>query len=534
MFDHVEGKNNSWLNITPDILLGIVARLDHISRINVAIAYPGIFLRPGFNIFLQDAEQQLRRQEIQRLTPFPYIERHDMRALIYTAIEQDVDLPVIKDMLDTYKSICPTSIDGIWGEYLTAVRPPLAFAAVLGKPQIVSLLVDEGADPFLYSCRPNINDISSMIPHSCVLSGFVHARCQSDGLRMERSLCTTAMTGIFLLEIYPREPDGAIHMRREECAARLYIRGVPIPWGPEPEDGVPDITLYRQLANPVRARFLRLVKVILEPLIPDRGGDPEFNNLLLFALQTAVDFQAYDNNIEMIKYLVDIGAPLTAPGDQVYRTLAVDSANNGNLKTAKYLLDLYLERGLTFEDMGFIITKHEDTLALVQTLYRLLGRSSGRPAHIHHAELLTDAIYARDIPSVGWLIEQGAARPHHMALAIINEDIATLCYLLEGGMSPNDVLLDRNDEYNSWSPLEYAIVAASWPSVRILIQHGARPSSVSALCKAELLEVYEEMFGVDYATAKELVSPDVLRQEYYKAGRIEGDLHQAMYHFILQ
>ncbi|KAI1427850.1 hypothetical protein F5Y12DRAFT_791557 [Xylaria sp. FL1777] len=175
-------QSNTRLDQIPEILLEIISCLDQLSRINLAIAYPKIFLGPAINIFRLDAMELLNWKDwseicanksnmkaenpdpsasidnsneddvnnIEKVNGMTKVEYYQiMMPLLYTAIENDISIPVIREIIAAYVSVCATSIDGIWGGRFLPYLPPLLIARVLRKPRVVSLLIDEGADPSL-------------------------------------------------------------------------------------------------------------------------------------------------------------------------------------------------------------------------------------------------------------------------------------------------------------------------------------------------------------------------------------------------
>ncbi|KAI1192892.1 hypothetical protein F5X97DRAFT_316030 [Nemania serpens] len=271
----------TWIDITPDVLLQIVSDMDPLSRINVAIAYPEIFMRPGFDVFLQDAEQQVRRYNSLSPTPAPFTETPDNWPLLHTAIECDVDIQIVEKILETNMSVCSTSIDGIWGEYFTALRPPLTCAAILGKPRVVKLLLEKGADP-LRLCANNLFRWDFSENHICMLTGMNHTQCTpirgplyAPCLSRETG-CLTPMKAVLARGLQLRSPSSIQshiqHQALEECAMMLYDKGAPLP----PAGCLPSDPFVKQIANLTRGGFFRLAKAILDPLIPLKQGDPAF------------------------------------------------------------------------------------------------------------------------------------------------------------------------------------------------------------------------------------------------------------------
>ncbi|KAI1166726.1 hypothetical protein F5B18DRAFT_605535 [Nemania serpens] len=398
--------------------------MDHLSRINVAIAYPEIFLRPGFNVFLQDAELQVRRYNPSLRNPVPFTEtRHSRhRPLLWAAIENDVDIQVIEELLNTYMSVCPTSVDGIWGEYFTAYSPPLTFAAGMGKPQVVSLLLRKGADP-LRHCMNYTFPSYFLVNRNCKLEATNHAQCEcyhppinpeSDS---DETACLTPMMAAIAKGLRLRS-EGNLQAQAqvqalEECALILYSKGVPLPLANE-------ATLNRVIkrtVNLTRAGFCRLASAILDPLISLKPGDPALRFALYRLLLDACWYQPSDDDIATIEYLLSIGAPLVPESNHYLNTPIHISYLRGHLKTATYLVNRHADQELSLDYQELSLLASKDTLTFVQALFRAMGKGTNSycgtevPTQTLHSILLKEAVDAKDQPAIEWLSEQGCTMP---------------------------------------------------------------------------------------------------------------------------
>jgi hypothetical protein len=123
----------------------------------------------SFNIFTVDAEDYLARSRARNR--MLYTEPQDTWPLLYAAIENDVDIMLIKEIIVAYKKVWPASLDGMWGESLSGVPPPMLFAGILGKPLVVRMLEDEGA-----TRQVTLVDWS-LKSRECCLQGFTHIEC---------------------------------------------------------------------------------------------------------------------------------------------------------------------------------------------------------------------------------------------------------------------------------------------------------------------------------------------------------------------
>lgn len=407
-------KRSTWVDTPPEVLLQIVSELDPLSQLNVAIAYPEIFLRPGFNIFRQDAEQQVRKYNPLLRTPVPFTETPETWPLLWTAIKNDIDIQFIKDMLNIYMSICPTSIDGIWGEYFTALPPPLTFAAAMGRPQVISLLLEKGANPYRH-CTNHIFPTGFLPNCDCRLELTNHAQCATYGRPLdptsdsEDTPCLTSMMAVLAEGIQLSSPASIQAQALEECAMILYDKGVPLPLASLPS---PD-PLILLVANITRAGFCRLARTVLDPLVPLKQGEPAFRVTMYRILLDACWNQPSDDDRAIIEYLVSIGAPLVPDSNLYFDSAAHTSVIHGHMKTAAFLLDQHADQRLSLDYSDISWRASGNTVPFVKALYRAMEGGN----HLHqgrevstqalHSLLLKAAVKAGDEPAVQWLTEQG-------------------------------------------------------------------------------------------------------------------------------
>ncbi|KAI0909518.1 hypothetical protein F4823DRAFT_638850 [Ustulina deusta] len=525
-------QSNTWLDQIPEVLLGIISHLNDSSRINLAIAYPEVFLRPGFNIFEQDAEMQVRRQDIQLgdLTPFDssdpedYNDKvvevegmiRDRRPLLYTAIENNISIPVIREILRAYRNICATSIDGIWSnmtdpsvDYLTLYEIPLIFATGLAKPHVVSLLLDEGANPWLHASidtrtRKNI-----------------HAQCQHGA----DTSCTTAMQVAFFRAAWFLQNCQAL----EECALLLNGSGVPFLMRSQNDGWVRDKFLD-QLSPPLEAGFDRIVRAIVDPEATLRNEQEPFREVLATALRRACSCQKQDDGIDIIEHLVFKGAPLIRdsilpPGERIIpfeQTLVGTALSHDSFRTAAFLLEYHICTyvPIDFESLAFNYLHElefgyldsfdvsEGLLRIVKDLYGAMIHAAGggfsflrgRKASFEelHSCLLTEVIFARNPATTQWLITKIVETPGQLPT-----DLSAL---------DGDVERAQADHRHMWK-----LVGSS---------------SICLQIKERLAKTFKTMYDpMTYEQSSQTITSDMLQPEYFASRN--SDRRRALFHYLL-
>ncbi|KAI0453751.1 hypothetical protein F5B21DRAFT_525556 [Xylaria acuta] len=541
----------NWLQKPPELLLIILSDMDQSSRINVVMAYPEVFLRPGFNVYLQDAEDAVRRNNRHTDPTVPLVITRSMRPLYYTAVEDGINISAIEDMLRVYTTLCPSSVDGVWGQSPTTLPPPLIHAASLGRPQVVSLLLDLGANPLL-RCGPH--NYRAVVPADCSLAGFTHAQCQPllAATQPHRTNCITAI-GAALFKGFELRSHNSEHQGLEECALILYRAGAPIPDGGIQLNPAVDPALEQQLYYPIRAGFYSLVRAILDPLVPLRQGQFGFSTVLYYGLTIAINFQKSDDNRNIIEYLVGIGSLLVKPenhGPFSDNTHAHLASMLGHTKTANYLLERYITQGVALEYGSFGLHKSRDLITFVQTLYGAMrwgGFLQGKQVSGNdlHEFLLAQAIRSKDDPSIQWLIDQKVGTLINVHYAIIQDNDAALHALIRAGLSPNATTTMsvatalKFGLYTTFSatgtptetPLNLALRLKRFNMACFLIHHGADPSLVSNKVKEQLVKVFLARYNMAYADSKQQITPAMLRPEYFAIH--DADRTLAMFHYVI-
>ncbi|KAH8163504.1 hypothetical protein CIB48_g4737 [Xylaria polymorpha] len=543
---------SSYFQQPPEVLLIILSGMDHTSRLETAIAYPEVFLRPGFNVFLQDAEDQVRRQQRHPDPTVPLVIPRSSRPLLYTAIDNNMDIAVIENLLRVYIHYCPTSIDGIWGQALTTLPSFLTYATTVGRPQVVSLLLDWGADPLIL-CGPR--GFTAGNPVDCSLADFSHAQCQplNPGAQITGTTCITALGAALLQGIDIRSRDSQ-HEGVEECALILYRAGLPIPSG-----GNMLSALALQLYFPIRAGFRSLVEDIIDPLIPLRRTQRAFQNSLYYGLTLAVNFQKSDDFRPIIDYLLGIGCNLVKDlyVNQIHKNSHAHVAYSlGHLRTATLLLERYFATGrIRLDFTPFRLYNSPDLMPFVQALYRAMsvgGSVDGQLGPMRMSgdklqeSLLAQVIIENRKEAVEWLVDQGVGTLTHVFFAILRDKNEALGTLVRSGLSINEssnlspevAFRFRLAMHNAVrdaipeTPLNLALRVRRWEMACYLIYSGADPALVADAVKEMLLREFEAQYNVTYAYSRQQMDPDTVLQPGDFAAYDE-DRKIALFYYVL-
>ncbi|KAI8948980.1 hypothetical protein F4801DRAFT_603834 [Xylaria longipes] len=512
--------------------------MDQASRINTVLAHPEVFLRPGFNVYLQDAEDQVRRQQRHANPTVPFVVRRSERPLLYTTIENNIHISVIRDILTVYSNFYPTSIDGVWGQPLTTLPPPLIHAVSLGRPEVVSLLLGLGANPQI-ACGPH--NYRTSIP--------------LDATAAPLQSITPIEAALFRgVEIRSHNQE---HQDIEECAMILHRAGVPLPDGGANQ--TVDAALERRLTYPVRAEFYNLVRAILDPLVPLRQGQPSFRTVLYNMLTFAVTYQKSDDVRNTIEYLVGIGSFLVDPSDNQRpyhgNTLAHVASQLGHVKTATFLLEQYTNQGVSLDYDTFEVQRSPNLVNFVQALYRAMspgGFQQGKALSGKdlHESLLYKLIRSKDDASSQWLVEQKVGTMMHVHFALIMNNYAALQALIRLGLplnTPTSITVEDAMRYGLWgtmtvtgmtlagtlaeTPLNLALRLERYEMACFLIHHGADASLVFDKVKQALSRNFPGRFSTTYVKGREKITPDMLRPEYFAT--YDWDRSFAMFYYVL-
>jgi hypothetical protein len=461
---YVERK--SFDKLPNDIILQLIPLMDQSSRLNLALAFPQRFLNEDpvvgafiFNIFRYDAEQQVLKHSHATSAKAKYIQ-----PILYTAIKNGTDIPMIKKIINQYKEECPASINGIWGQHPIQCPPPLFFAATLGRPLAVSLLLNEGAD----STQRYGNEVVGTADPG-----------------------QTAIEGAMKVGFQIRSRGSIEHRAIEDCASILYAREPSIH---DPVLQLVSLGCESPVALAVKAGFLRLAKAILEPADPTVKRDLQTQLHLL--LSVAIKYQRSDADRDMVEYLVSIGAPLVdSPQRRNLRrrfddTLVKRALNKGHPNTAAFLLDLHVDQNVRFDFGWGIDTRGLETkLPFVKALYRAMSREGNYFRNVECTStwlckyLLTLFIGEKTkTEATAWLIEQGVSTVEHLWHAVTVRNIAAINSLLEAG-HPIDATMPIHPDEVEITALEYALSMEDWNLAHLLRSRGADLALVSETAK---------------------------------------------------
>ncbi|KAI1741540.1 hypothetical protein F4680DRAFT_464569 [Xylaria scruposa] len=542
----------AWIDTPPEMLLMYLSNMDPSSRINVANAYPEVFLRPGFNVYLQDAEDQARTQNNHTDPTVPLVVTPNKRPLLYQALEDGVDISIIEGMLRVYTDFLPTSINGVWGQSPTTPPAPLIHAAWLGRSRAVALMLRMGANP-LVRCGPQ--NYRSAVTADCQFAAYSHAVCQLSyqATQPHRTNCITAL-GAALFKAITLKSIGQEHRDLESCALMLYRAGVPIPTEGAHPPATPNIALRQKIDFPIRAGFFDLLQAILEPVVHLRRNDPHFREILYFGLTVAVNFQKSDDQRNIIDYLISSGSRILPSTTIPYfdNTPAHFASRLAHFKTANFFLNQYINLGTPLEYGTFGLYRSPDRLPFVQSLYRAMSRGGfldfqPAAAKVLHEYLVGQAIRDIDDASViQWLADQKVTTLLNVHYAILRNNMPALRALIGAGLPVNaqtsitsPAALRRMAFYVPYptratseeTPLNLALRLKMYQMACFLIHRGAKPSLISDKVKKALIEDFQVRYGMAYADSTPKASPAMLQPDYFTT--FDADTVFDMFHYIL-
>ncbi|RWA06429.1 hypothetical protein EKO27_g8670 [Xylaria grammica] len=534
-------------NILGELPLEVLLRVVDVirsnrTRIQLALAFPEFFLAPGFNILRQDASYHLIQGN---LVPKNVVSTDPDKAnlpLFYTAIDTDVGLDFIREILVSAVSINPTSIDGIWGN--TTFVPPLSLAISLGRPDLVALLLDVGANhSILYRNQHFLG-----LPQCAVQGTHIQCQVQNPIYSVNPTRITSCLTPI-LEAIAIARAESQRREVMEDCALILHARGARVPWRHALTTWGIDIIdedLQQQLMVPLRIGWARFVRAILEPLVEFRITDPTYVEIVHRSLKTACSNQPADDYRGVIETLTSlgtrmIGEPLSPNTPIRISTTSIDLAMSRNhLKTAAFLIDKYTSQNISL-DYDFNLSYFSNPsglLSFVQAFWR--GTSlpncywEGRPYPMHYfrehifREIIRIGIRGVVEEPVYWMVSQGfVATPWHVRFAMDCWNPAALHALLECGLSP-----DVGPEEGSVCPLEYCLNPRRLDELYILISHGANPALVSLETRVQLRQQFLQMTNLDYDRSYLMMTDEMLQPEYFSNPN-NPERERAAYHYIV-
>ncbi|KAI1270289.1 hypothetical protein F5Y18DRAFT_434682 [Xylariaceae sp. FL1019] len=416
-----------------EMILRIINSLTPRDRINLALSKPSRFLSSEFNMWRYDATQVAQRQ--QSLRPVPRVETPQDQPLIYTAIFIGKPLEVIEQMLDIYIEICGVlCLSGIWGRYVSVLRPLLHPAIDSMRIDVIHLLLAKGADPsYMHK--------DGGIQHICSLSGFTHRQCrpavsasESETTSDQPPRCDNALLYllqkqiIHLRNIERRRENGKVFVldfenhflkNAQDVALTLFHHGasplIRLSWRRAPVANEQGLTVQERVNDQfyyaIKANMTSLVKAIAEQddQLTHFSVRDSFPGVKLdLALQACCE-QFSDAHRGTLEYLIEVGAPLKGEPPQVTPfpdCYLLDWAlGKGHISTAEYLLHLHIQkdvpirfedlavRELTYEEPGIGRTKPLP-LAFVQLLFQAIGEGhfskwyNGRSPRLLQQDLL--------------------------------------------------------------------------------------------------------------------------------------------------
>ncbi|KAI1269209.1 hypothetical protein F5Y18DRAFT_439753 [Xylariaceae sp. FL1019] len=447
--------------IPREIIHRTVSKLGPLDRINLALSSPRLFLSENYNIWDMEAHDQASAQEeidssLGKSRSYRFAERLHVEPtrvpLIYAAIKNNVAVSVIRDMVHAYKPVCGNSIvSGFWGIHPSKNPPPLITAGEAGRLDVVTLLLDEGADP---------NTLYGSNHVACSHSDLTHNWCHPPRGVGQRHHCRTVLNHILHSPIIKSLPPGCpAHEVTQDIAILLWKHGARLTLGtlgPAFERQNPRgierqliaSELHRRLRWAIKLNMPRLVQLIYEEdeeisLLRTRE---HFHPQLLFSCAVlTIQKQKASDSLATLQYLIQVGAPLVSslliPSRGGASTYLLEWASaQGHHQTVAYLLECHVEMDVPIhweslrgkEDLNQHRIESCPSkssllpLFLVKMLYEGLAtlRFSrwypGKTNDDLHNDLLTHHMLKdRGAPEISpWLVAQGVGNARHLAIAM--------------------------------------------------------------------------------------------------------------------
>ncbi|KAI0151842.1 hypothetical protein GGR57DRAFT_503767 [Xylariaceae sp. FL1272] len=452
-------RANGFGLIPSEIIRRIFSILRPMDRINLALSSPRVFLSENYDMLDAEAHEQALAQVLSEGDAWyfsRYLERlynEPIRVpIIYAAIKNSVEVSVIKDLIHAYKPVCGDNIvSGFWGPYPSKNPPLLITAGESGRLDVVSLLLEEGADP---------NALYGSNHVACSHAGFTHNWCHPPRGVAQRHHCRTVLNHILHSPKIKTLPPGCpAHEVTEDIAVLLWKHGARLSLGTlgPPFQRRHGMGFERQLiASELHWRLRWAIKLDMRKLVQIIWEEDEeisllrtrahFHTELLFSCAVlAIQRKKSDDRLATLQYLISIGAPLVSslliPSKGGASTCLLEWAlAREHRQTAAYLLECHVEmnvpiqweslrgRDELFQHRIKNCPSNNSLLPLffVQMLYegfstlKLSQWYPGRTNRDLHNELLTHHMLkeggAREICS--WLVAQGVGNARHLAMAI--------------------------------------------------------------------------------------------------------------------
>ncbi|KAI1633721.1 hypothetical protein F4809DRAFT_574548 [Biscogniauxia mediterranea] len=292
------GINKLWFDKIPnEIMLQIISLLmEETDIINLAVAQPDRFLAPTLNVFQLDAEKQVRLQA-GRSSP-ELTEAPEDTPLLNIAVKNGYGVGIIRSIVEAYQVACPDSINGIWGQVPRAVEPPLHCAVEAARVEVISLLLDLGADPQIKFMKvPTTGQ-----QRTCDYEGLAHQECMNGGevVSSKSTTCENPLEAAITTDIklwwLPRKRRANI-----DCAMELFHRAPSL----QPSLN----THWLILAS--RSGIYDLIKERLD-MLAARDDDDEEKQDFRSTCSTFLGRIAIEGKTdagELIEYLGELGAP---------------------------------------------------------------------------------------------------------------------------------------------------------------------------------------------------------------------------------
>ncbi|KAH9886524.1 hypothetical protein F4778DRAFT_758141 [Xylariomycetidae sp. FL2044] len=270
-------------SIPIEIQLEMLSAMDTGDKINLAVADPAHFLSDSLHIFNLEARARLELEERRRRTPFT--EDPDDWPILQVAIRDDHDLDTIKQILDAFfhaalrgvpeEAERPRIVDGDFGGggAPSTCPPPIHVAASRGRSDIITYLLEQGANPRLKHSRiyqphgtETLRGDIVAIDVGCHRSGAVHEACLvSGGEELPTDVWETACCNAFELAmrgaaVAVRAGHETTKRRCQEAALTLSAQGGMLPDLREGE--VADRLAWLAVAD-----LGSLIRTLLEPVL---------------------------------------------------------------------------------------------------------------------------------------------------------------------------------------------------------------------------------------------------------------------------
>lgn len=285
----------SGITATPtEILVQICRNPGTVELWNLAQAAPFRFLSQSFNIYWEEPLYQVLAQD----NP-PMVETDETRPLLLWAIENGVSPQVIRQIAEAYYVVHPQALNSIWGKVYRQLPTPLISAVRAGRPEVVDLLLNLGADP---RCRYGEKPWREIAQGGCSRVGYPYTQCANDGGPTEFQVCDDAFL-LALRILYSK--SGQERRIASRCVEIFFEHGIKInllqPTGNSTEE-------FRLVAG---NGFFAEIKALIDEILNLPSDDPtrSFVSRNLIRLLWPLSL-IQDGEGELIEYIVGLGTPI--------------------------------------------------------------------------------------------------------------------------------------------------------------------------------------------------------------------------------